>query len=162
MKKKITFISIIINIIFISCQSYFDYKPLASLNGKKFRILNFSVQNRGTLIIENIDLGKESSLIFSDCNSKKDLPCTGTLKLDKENINFTFSNSYTISGIFIQGVDSTMKKFPFDLPSIILTGDYKVEEEKKGEYLLTGTLGYKKNYPSIYATHEAKIKLKIE
>ncbi|MFY7936611.1 MAG: hypothetical protein ACOVOQ_04490 [Flavobacterium sp.] len=162
MKKKIFISILLINMIFISCQSYFDYKPLVNLNGKEFRILDFSIQNRGTLVNENIDLGKESKFIFSDCNSKKDLPCTGTLILDKENLKFTFSNSYTVRGIFIQGIDTTMKIFPLDLPTIILTGDYKVEEQKKGEYLLIGTIGFKKNYPSIYATHEAKIKLKIE
>jgi len=82
--------------------------------------------------------------------------------LNGELINFTFDNSYTASGIFIQGTDTTMKKFPLDLPSIILTGDYNVEVQKNGDYILTGTVGFKKDFPSILSTHYATLKLRKE
>lgn len=147
---------------FISCQSEFDYKPLASVRGKHFQIISFNVQNRGTLKDEEINLGDKSEIYFSDCSSQNDIPCEGSMILNGEVINFTFGTSYTASGIFIQGTDTTMKEFPKDLPSLILTGDYNVDVQKKGEYILRGTVGFKKNYPSILATHSATLKLRKE
>ena len=163
MKNQINFkIIFFSSLIFASCTNYLEYKPIESLSGKTFRLLDLNVKNRDTFKTENIDIGEESMLYFSECKPKKNLPCSGKLILNKEIIKFTFGHSYIVKGIGIQGIDFSIKKFPEDLPTLILIGEWTPEKQKNGEYLLTGTLGFKKNYPSILATHEATMKLKIE
>jgi hypothetical protein len=160
--KYVLFIFMIVSL--SACKGEFDYAPFENVEGKLFKIVDFSIQEISTSKKETIELGTEAVLSFSNCDSKKDVPCFGVMVLNDEVFTFKYGVSYNGPGVYIDNLTLTgkSKSYPSELPSIILTGDYKVVKDSKNEVTLIGNLGFKKNYPSIYGSHTATIKLKRE